>query len=108
MESDPEFSDDALQEKRERLQEKIPQLKVPESRVRRSLAKSNFSGRHFGSRVASDGDVMDGKESRESSEAPDNRRLTSSYVPSTPFLNDSALAAFFFFFSFPLSISFFL
>lgn len=103
MESDPEFSDDALKEKRERLRQEIPELEIPESRVRRSLAKSSFSGRNFGSRVAADGDVVNGKESRESSEAPENRRLTSSYVPRTLSLNNSVLASLsrlFFFLSF--------
>lgn len=81
MEDDPEFSDDALAEKRERLQQDLPELDVPESRIRGSLSKSNFSGRTFGSRATSGAAGVTGRDSRDSSEAPDNRRLTSSYVP---------------------------
>lgn len=81
MEDDPDFSDDALAEKRERLQKDIPDLDVPESRIRGSLSKSNFSGRNFGSRAASGGAGVTGRESRESSEAPGNRRVILSYVP---------------------------
>lgn len=81
MDEDPDFSDDALAAKREHLQKDLPELDVPESKIRGSLAKSNFSGRNFGSRATSGGARVTGRESRESSEAPDNRRLTSSYVP---------------------------
>lgn len=90
MESDPEFSDEALRNKRARLQPELPDIDIAESKVRSSLTKSDFSsprpGRGYGSRTGPDGDAINGRgqESRETSEAPENRRLTPSYVFSFP------------------------
>ena len=87
VENDPEFSEEAIRTKRARLQQELPDIEIPESKVRGSLTSSNikFSGpaRTFGSRAVSNGVAMNGtgpSDSRESSEAPENRRLTPSYV----------------------------
>lgn len=93
MEFNPEFTEEAVREKRERLQPKLPELNVPESKVRSSLALSNFASpglsRGYGSR--SNGIPVNGRGqsgSRETSEAPDNQRIAASYV-SPFFLSDS-------------------
>lgn len=85
MEIDPEFSEEAIIQKRDRLQPKLPELNIPESKVRSSLALSNFASpglsRGFNSR--SNGVSMNGRgrsDSRETSEAPDNQRIATSYV----------------------------
>ena len=100
VENDPEFSEEAIRTKRARLQQEIPDIEIPESKVRGSLTSSNikYSGpaRTFGSRAVPNGVTMNGtgpSDSRESSEAPDNRRLTPSYVlpPTGPKLKQQFL-----------------
>lgn len=85
MEINPDFSEEAVNEKRDRLQPELPELDIPESKVRSSLALSNFASpglsRGYGSR--SNGIPMNGRGqsgSRETSEAPDNQRIAASYV----------------------------
>lgn len=91
VENDPEFSEEAIRNKRAHLQQEIPAIEIPESKVRGSLTSSKIKpsgpARTFGSRA---NDVtMNGtgpSDSRESSEAPENRRLTPSYVLPLQFL----------------------